>query len=171
LLEFLIKPVKKLKLKARIYGVRYPPHALEALHKAGIEYGGWLPNYKVPEVFSKYRITAHVPRRPYVESLTGIPTIRPFEALACGIPLLSSPWEDAEGLFREGRDFKMVSNKKEMVYWMEKLLTDTSVADGLTENGLETIRSRHTCMHRVDELYGICEEIGVNNFSQKILVK
>ena len=38
-------------------------------------------------------------------SLPGIPTIRPFEALACGIPLVSAPWHDAEHLFRDGLDF------------------------------------------------------------------
>src|SRR3546814_4239783 len=35
-------------------------------------------------------------------SLPGIPTIRMFEALACGIPLICAPWNDAEGLFRPG---------------------------------------------------------------------
>ena len=32
----------------------------------------------------------HVPRRPYVETLPGIPTIRPFEALACGTPVVAA---------------------------------------------------------------------------------
>ena len=50
----------------------------------------------------------HVPRRFYVEALPGIPTIRVFEALACGIPLLSAPWSEAEGLFRPGEDFLQV---------------------------------------------------------------
>ena len=45
-------------------------------------------------------MTVHVPRRPYVDALPGIPTIRVFEALACGIPLVSAPWRDEEGLFR-----------------------------------------------------------------------
>ena len=48
-------------------------------------------------------MTVHVPRRPYVEALPGIPTIRVFEALACGIPLVSAPWADSEGLFPPGR--------------------------------------------------------------------
>ena len=30
----------------------------------------------VPAVFARYRVTVHVPRRPYVEALPGIPTIR-----------------------------------------------------------------------------------------------
>jgi spore maturation protein CgeB len=41
--EFLLGPVKSLGLRARVYGVRYPRHAKEALAGAGIEYGGWLP--------------------------------------------------------------------------------------------------------------------------------
>ena len=57
----------------------------------------------MPEVFARFRVTVHVPRRPYVEALPGIPTIRVFEALACGIPLVCAPWDDAEGLFTPGR--------------------------------------------------------------------
>jgi spore maturation protein CgeB len=169
LFEFLIEPVKELGLKAKIYGVRYPDHAKKALKDAGIEYGGWLPNFKAPEVFARYRFTAHVPRRPYVQSLPGIPTIRPFEALSCGIPLLSAPWNDAENLFEEGKDFVMVDNKREMKQWMERILSGEDHVRQQTAHGLETIRQRHTCAHRVDELYGICEEIGVNNFSKQTI--
>lgn len=50
--EFLLEPVRRLKLKARVYGVRYPAEALHALADAGIEYGGWLPNYRVPGMFA-----------------------------------------------------------------------------------------------------------------------
>jgi len=102
--EFLIGPCQRLGLKARVYGVRYPESARRALADAGISYGGWLPNFEAPSVFAKYRVTIHVPRRPYVKALPGIPTIRPFEALACGIPLIMSPWNDAENLFTPGRD-------------------------------------------------------------------
>ena len=41
-----------------------------------------------PEVFARHLATVHVPRRFYVDALPGIPTIRVFEALACGIPLV-----------------------------------------------------------------------------------
>jgi spore maturation protein CgeB len=167
LLAFLIEPIKELRLKAKFYGVRYPARAKKALDKAGIEYGGWLPNFKVPEVFSKYRLTVHVPRRPYVKTLPGIPTIRPFEALACAIPLISSPWEDREQLFRPGKDFQFANTKKEMRSWMEKLLADDFFAGEQTTSGLDTILRKHTCAHRVDELYDICEQAGVNNLTKQ----
>lgn len=170
LFEFLIAPVKALKLKAKIYGVRYPEHAKKALADAGIEYGGWLPNFKAPEVFARYRVTAHVPRGPYVRSLAGIPTIRPFEALACGIPLLSSPWQDAENLFTPGKDFLFAQNGDEMKDLMQKVLSDSSFATALTKHGLQTIREKHTCAHRVDELYAICDELNVKNLSKQTTV-
>lgn len=165
--EFLIDPVKELKLNAKIYGVRYPAQAKRSLKEAGIKYGGWLPNFKAPEVFAKYRFTAHVPRRPYVEALPGIPTIRPFEALACGIPLISALWNDTEKLFTAGKDYLSVSNKREMKKAMQQIIADDELVKKITEHGLKTVQKKHTCAHRVDELYEICEEIGVKNISKQ----
>jgi spore maturation protein CgeB len=154
--EFLIEPVRALKLKAKVYGVRYPEYALRELESAAIEYGGWLPNYRVPEVFAQYRVTVHVPRRPYAEALPGIPTIRPFEALACGIPLVSAPWSDCEGLFRPGKDFLRARDGEEMTEQLKFILSDSpearSTIRSLIASGLESIGSRHTCAHRANEL-------------------
>lgn len=155
IIEFLIEPVYKLGLKAKMYGVRYPDDAKRLLKNAGIEYEGYLPSYDVPEVYSKYRFTIHIPRRSYAVELPGIPTIRPFEAMACGIPLISAPWQDTENLFRTGVDFLMVQDGKEMMEAMDMLLNDKDKADSQIRNGLETIRNYHTCAHRVDELMEI----------------
>jgi spore maturation protein CgeB len=160
--EFLIEPVKALSLDAQIFGVRYPDTALAALAEAGIEYGGWLPNFRAPEVFAEFRVTVHVPRRPYVEALPGIPTIRPFEALACGIPLISAPWDDVEGLFTPGRDFLVAKSGVEMQQQLRAVLADQALANELATHGLRTIRERHTCAHRVDELLAVCGELNAS---------
>lgn len=157
--EFLIEPVKALKLKARMYGVRYPESAQAALRDAGIQYGGWLPNFEAPKVFSRFRFTVHVPRRPYVRALPGIPTIRPFEALACGIPMICSPWNDVEGLFEAGRDFLVANNGREMKEQMRALMSDAKLSKSLSEHGLKTIQKYHTCAHRVDELLKVFSEL------------
>lgn len=155
--EFLIEPVKRLGLKACVYGVRYPAEALNELDEAGIEYGGWIPNYRVPEVFAHYKVTIHVPRGPYVKALPGIPTIRPFEALACGIPLVSAPWSDVEHLFRPGQDFLFASSGGEMTDTLESILGKPQLSENLIAHGRDTILSRHTCAHRVDELLRFVE--------------
>jgi spore maturation protein CgeB len=157
--EFLIQPIKDLQLNAEVYGVRYPDDAIAALTQAGIRYCGWLPNYKVPEVFATARVTLHIPRQPYVNELPGIPTIRPFEALACGIPLICSPWDDAEKLFTPGRDFLIAGDGMDMKQLIHRVLSEPSFAGELTANGLATIKRRHTCAHRVDELLGIYAQL------------
>lgn len=157
--EFLLEPVKSLQLRARVHGVRYPDAAKAALADAGIEYAGWLPNYQAPGAFAEARVTVHVPRRPYVEALPGIPTIRVFEALACGIPLVSSPWQDAENLFTPGKDFLYARDGHEMRTQLKRVLSEPSLAEDMTAHGLATIRARHTCAHRVDELLAIYDEV------------
>jgi spore maturation protein CgeB len=156
--EFLILPVKMLSLKSCVYGVRYPPEAKAALADAGIHYAGWLPNFEAPRVFAQFKMTVHVPRSPYVHALPGIPTIRVFEALACGIALVCSPWDDVEGLFEPGKDFLVARNAKEMARHLRALVHDQDLRRELARNGLRKIRARHTCAHRVDELMAICSK-------------
>jgi spore maturation protein CgeB len=157
--EFLLEPVHSLGLRALIHGVRYPQHALQALQRSGIRYGGWIANHAAPRVFARHAVTVHVPRRPYVQALPGIPTIRVFEALACGIPLVSAPWDDCEGLFEPGEDFLVARDGAQMRKHLRALLSDPQLAAGLAEHGRQTVLARHTCAHRVDELLGIYAQI------------
>ena len=152
IMEFLVEPVKALGLKARVYGAGYPEEALSEFQKAGIEYGGWLPNFEVPQVFSRYKLTVHIPERPYSLALGGIPAIEHFEALACGIPLISAPWNDSEGLFVTGEDYLTAGDGKEMAGLMAELTADAQLRERLSEHGLMTVLTRHTCGHRVNEL-------------------
>jgi len=149
--EYLIDPAAALRLRTRIHGVRYPQAALDRLSRSRIEHAGWLPNHRAPDAFSRARMTMHVPRRPYTEALPGIPTIRVFEALACGIPLISAPWSDSESLFPAG-SYLVVRNGEEMQQTMARLMRDHDLCADLSATGLAAIGSRHTCAHRVREL-------------------
>lgn len=157
--EFLLGPVRRLRLAADVHGVRFPEAGRRAIAAAGIRHRGWLPNHRVPGVFARHRVTVHVPRRPYVAALPGVPTIRVFEALACGIPLVCAPWEDTEGLFTAGEDFLVVRTGREMDEALGGLLADPDAAAAMARRGRRTVLARHTCAHRVDELLGICAEL------------
>jgi spore maturation protein CgeB len=165
--EFLIQPARQLALRGSVYGVRYPAEGLAALSDAGLRYGGWMANYDVPEVFARHHVTVHVPRRPYAAALPGIPTIRPFEALACGIPLVSAPWHDTEGLFREGTDYLVASTGAAMRRQIHAVLHDPDLARSLSKHGRETVLARHTCAHRVDELLGIVRAIRLGDRDER----
>jgi spore maturation protein CgeB len=157
--EFVLDPARELGLSGHVYGVRYPPSAVRAVRASGLTYGGWLANHRVPRTFAEHRVTIHVPRRAYVRRIPGVPTIRVFEALACSIPLVCAPWEDTEGLFRTGRDYLAARDGAEMTAHLKRLLDDPGFAARVAASGLESIRARHTCAHRVDELLTIREEV------------
>ena len=124
--SFLFGPAQRAGLRAR-----RPRRALSGrcagdARRYGARYRGWLPNAAAPEVFARHLATVHVPRRFYVDMLPGIPTIRVFEALACGIPLVSAPWNDSEGLFRPAQDFLVARDGDEM----ERHLRDLAARPG-----------------------------------------
>ena len=153
--HFLFAPAQAAGHGLDIYGVRYPDEARATLARYGARYHGWAPNALAPSIFAQHLATVHVPRRYYATILPGIPTIRVFEALACGIPLLSAPWDDSEGLFRAGEDFLVARDDAKMTHHLRDLAHDPALRAALVASGLQTIRARHTCAHRVDELLAI----------------
>jgi spore maturation protein CgeB len=152
--EFLIEPVARLHLPTRIHGVRFPRNVCRQLAMHNIHYAGWLPNHHAPAAFARARMTVHVPRRQYVEALPGIPTIRVFEALASGIPLICAPWRDEEQLFPADA-YLSVRDGEEMTNAMAAVAKDEELRAALISTGLFAIRERHSCAHRVRELLDI----------------
>lgn len=159
LVQFLLRPASDLEMPLDVYGVRYPDRARRTLKQFGARYHGWLANARAPQVFARHLATVHVPRRFYTQMLPGIPTIRVFEALACGIPLVSAPWDDREHLFRVGEDLLMVRNATQMCHALRDLKNDDGLRSKLVRSGLETIAARHTCAYRVDQLLRIAERL------------
>ena len=163
--HFLLAPARDAGLPLDIYGVRYPDEGKAMLARYGARYHGWAPNAAAPAIFARALATVHVPRRYYTTILPGIPTIRVFEALACGIPLVSAPWDDAEGLFRPGEDFLFAADGTAMTRTLAALRDDPELRAALARSGLETILARHTCAHRVDELLAILARLDAPSLS------
>jgi spore maturation protein CgeB len=153
--SFLFRPAQSANLGLDVYGVRYTGEAKATLARYGARYHGWIANAEAPRIFARHMATVHVPRRFYTQVLPGIPTIRVFEALACGIPLVSAPWDDSENLFRPGEDYLVARDGEEMTRHLTALQNDPALRAALVKSGLETVQARHTCAHRADELLGI----------------
>jgi spore maturation protein CgeB len=157
--QFLFEPAATAELSLDIHGVRYPREALEELASRGIRYHGWAANADAPAIFAKHLLTVHIPRGFYQTALPGIPTIRVFEALACGIPLLCAPWQDSEGLFTSGQDYLRAETPAQMTRNMQAVTQDGDLRAALASHGLATIEARHSCAHRASELLGILRKI------------
>ncbi|HEV7784647.1 MAG TPA: glycosyltransferase [Thermoanaerobaculia bacterium] len=155
--EYLTGPVHELGLFARVYGGHV--RAVFRGRPAGPAGSGHrlcrLGAYEVPRILARFAVTVSVPRRPQSQA----PPTQLFEALACGIPLVSAPWDDAEGLFRPGQDFLLAHNGEEMKLLLRELLDDPALGVELARSGRETLLSRHTCAHRVNELLEVYRQV------------
>ena len=158
--EYLVGPAKALSdYRFTAFGVRYPEEARKLLEETGIEYRGYLPNLETPRAYAGSALSLHIPRRQYSNGLSGIPTIRMFEAMACGATLVCSPWMDVEGLFCSEEDYVTVQSGDEMKSAITGLLGDAERRQQIGRRALERIRRRHTCAHRAEQLTSICEEL------------
>jgi spore maturation protein CgeB len=64
-------------------------------------------------------------------------------------------------LFSPGLDYLVAHDSDEMAEHLDTVLSDQDLAASLVMHGLKTVRARHTCAHRVDELLAICSELGL----------
>lgn len=165
---FLMHPVRDLNMSCDVYGVGYPHLVLQKFKALGIRYGGWLPDFKAPEVFAHHTTAVHIPRAYNAQTLPGIPGIQLFKAMACGIPLVSAPWHDREDMFTPGEDFLVAKDTTEMRRKLCSIINDKEYARQLADHALQTIRSRHTCSHRVDQLLQITESLGAPVFQSAV---
>jgi spore maturation protein CgeB len=114
-----------------------------------------------PEAYATSRITLHIPRKEYLQSLRGTPTIRVFEALACGIPLISAGWRDGTGMFEDNADYLVVDGPSQMAEAIRWLTSDEDARRRIGSHGRETILARHTCAHRAEQLVDIVQRINL----------
>lgn len=157
--HLLLRPAQAAGLPLDVHGVRYPEQARLLLTSHGATYRGWLANALAPAVFARHLATVHVPRRYYATILPGIPTIRVFEALACGIPLVSAPWDDCERLFNPGSDYLVAPDEAVMTRHLKQLRDDPGLRAALAANGLAAIQARHSCARRARELLSIFDRL------------
>ena len=158
--EFLLDPVERWASGPGSTACATRTHARAALAAAGIEYAGWLPNYCAPEVFARFKVTVHVPRRPYVRSAAGHPDDPRLRGAGLRHPAGLRAVGRRRGPVHAGQGFPGRPDGTEMRRHLHALLNDPELRQELARHGLETIRARHTCRHRVDELLQICAGLG-----------
>jgi len=74
---------------------------------------------------------------------------------------VATPWRDDEALFTAGEDYLVASDPAKMRRLLRAVVHDRALAAELARHGRQTSLARHTCAHRVDELFTILTERGV----------
>jgi len=106
--------------------------------------------------YSAQRWTLNVTRRDMV--LAGwSPSVRLFEAAACGVPILSDDWEGLGEFFRLGEELLVVRSGAEVLQVLRERSEEERRAIG--GRARATVLRRHTAAHRAGELLAYVEPL------------
>jgi spore maturation protein CgeB len=85
------------------------------------------------------------------------PSVRLFEAAACGTPIISDPWNGIESIFEPGREILVARSSSEVLQWVRDLPESDRRAIG--SRALQRVLAQHTAAHRAAELEGYALEL------------
>lgn len=166
--EFFIKPVRDLRVKAAVYGSRYPRNIKKLLGDNSIDYKGWLPSFKLPEVFGKFITGVYIPDENSHEYKAGIPSLSLLEMISSGVPVLSADWKPKESFLTPARDYLVAKDSYEMKHFMLEMMNST-LKEVISGHGVKSISSRHTCKQRASDLNAMINQM--INLDQGMLLK
>ena len=80
------------------------------------------------------------------------PSVRLFEAAACGTPIISDSWEGIETLFQPGLEILIARSSSDVLQWIHDLPEDERRTLG--QRARRRVLAEHTAAHRAAELEG-----------------
>jgi spore maturation protein CgeB len=115
-----------------------------------------LPPAKHRAFYNAQRFTLNLTRADMVAAGYS-PSVRLFEAAACGTPIISDAWEGLETLFRPGREILIARSAAEVLGWVRDLPASERLRIG--ERARKRVLAEHTSAHRAAELEGYALEL------------
>lgn len=119
------------------------------------------------EFYNRQHFTLNVTRQAMVQ-LGYSPSVRLFEAAACGVPIISDSWKGLTDLFEERKEIFIARSTEEVM----DILRETSDEElkKVGEAARKKILNAHTAAHRAQELISYYEEVK-NWLEEKSLIK
>jgi spore maturation protein CgeB len=89
------------------------------------------------------------------------PSVRLFEAAACGTPIISDLWEGIETIFEPGREILLAARAADTLVALRDL--PEAEREALGTRARERILASHTAAHRAAELEGYARDVLAGN--------
>jgi nucleoside-diphosphate-sugar epimerase/spore maturation protein CgeB len=153
--KLLIEPARRLpELKFCVAGPQYPD---SIDWPANVERIDHLPPSAHPEFYAASRHTLNVTRADMIAAGWS-PSVRLFEAAACGTPVISDEWDGIDSLFEPGREIILTDSSDEVV----ERLASRGDARAVGRAARHRIMAAHTADHRASELERHIEQAAEN---------
>ncbi len=115
-----------------------------------------LPPAEHRKFYNSQRFALNITRADMIRSGYS-PSVRLFEAAACGIPIISDYWEGLDSVFEIGSEIFVSNSGDETLEYIKSMDEDLRVAVG--ERARAKILSAHTARHRAQELVAYAYEL------------
>jgi len=102
-----------------------------------------------PAFYAACRFTLNVTRADMIRAGWS-PSVRLFEAAACGTPIISDAWDGLDELFDPRREIAIVQYTDEVVNLLDH--TDHATRSAWADAGRRRVLAAHTAAHRAIEL-------------------
>ena len=129
-----------------VAGPQYPQNIQWPANVARIEH---LPPAEHVDFYNSQQYTLNVTREAMIA--TGYaPSVRLFEAAACGVPIISDYWEGLDTIFTPGQEILIARNTQEMIGYLQDIPEKERISLGQTAR--ERILKEHTSRQRAKQL-------------------
>jgi spore maturation protein CgeB len=115
-----------------------------------------LPPREHRAFYNAQRFTLNITRKDMVQAGWS-PSVRLFEAAACGVPIISDYWRGLEEFFTIGTEIYISGSACETLEFLRNTPEELRAAMG--RRAMRRVMSTHTAAHRAEELEGYVEEI------------
>jgi spore maturation protein CgeB len=129
-----------------VAGAQYPK---DIDWPANVDYRAHLPPAEHRAFYNSQRFTLNVTRADMIRAGWS-PSVRLFEAAACGTPIISDRWPGLETLLAPGREILLAATAQDVVAALRRLGEQERCA--LAERARQRILSEHTAAHRAQQL-------------------
>ena len=122
---------------------------------SNVEYRPHLPPAEHRAFYNRQRFTLNITRADMVRAGWS-PSVRLFEAAACGVPIISDRWDGLETLLAPGREIVLADTAAEVLAVLRGMDEDERLA--MASRARARILAEHTAAHRAEQLVGYALE-------------
>ena len=147
LTELMLEPARALRDRRFVVaGPQYPDAIAWPANVTRITH---LPPREHRAFYNSQRYTLNITRADMIRAGWS-PSVRLFEAAACGTPIVSDFWEGLDEFFEPGRDILIARSADDTEAYLHEVGEDERNEIG--RRGRERVLARHTAAHRAEEL-------------------
>jgi len=143
----LIEPARRSRAgRFAVAGPQYPDHVC---WPANVDYTAHLPPGEHRAFYNRQRYTLNVTRADMIAAGWS-PSVRLFEAAACGTPIVSDRWKGIEAIFHPEREILLASGPADVLRILERIPEEERRAIG--RRARARVLAEHTAAHRAEQL-------------------